>query len=83
VLVSAYPERPLGKAIGLVPAIPCRADVLPPAARASRRESRAIGDDRGLARFMRRFEIGRVERATDAMIGDQIIQPPEAFQIWL
>src|ERR1700730_17817203 len=40
-----------------------------------------VGDDRGLSRLMGRLEIGRAKRATDAMIGDQLIHPGEALEV--
>ena len=38
-----------------------------------------VGDDRGLARFMGGFEIGRGQRAAQAMVGDHLIHPCEAL----
>jgi hypothetical protein len=40
-----------------------------------------IGDDRRLSRLVRRFEIGGIQSAAHAMIGDQFVQPGEAFEV--
>ena len=40
-----------------------------------------VGDDRRLSRLVRRFEIGGIQRAADAVIGDQFVQPGETVEV--
>ena len=40
-----------------------------------------IGDNRRLSRLVRRFEIGGVQRAAHAMVGDQRVDPGEAIEV--
>jgi hypothetical protein len=44
-------------------------------------ESLHISDDRRLPRFVRRFEIGAVQRTAHAMISDQFVYPGEAVEV--
>src|SRR6266403_5865857 len=42
-----------------------------------------VADDRGLARFVRSLEIGGVERATQAVVRDQLVHPIETPEVVL
>jgi hypothetical protein len=40
-----------------------------------------IGDNRRLSRFVRRFEIGGIQREAHAMTGDQFVHPGEVVEV--
>jgi hypothetical protein len=44
-------------------------------------ETLHIGDNRRLSRLVRRFEIGRIQRAAHRMTGDQFVYPGEAVAV--
>ncbi len=42
-----------------------------------------IADDRRIARLVRGFEVGGGKRAADAVMGDELVHPPEPFEMEL